>query len=320
VTLDLAIYAAFFLTTALTYAIICLGLNLQWGQTGLFNVGIAGFVALGAYASALLTTPDEPARFGGFGIPLWTGWLAGAALSGIAAFLTGAIALRLRADYLAIATFGVATTIHLVTLNAETLTGGPFGVAFIPRPFAGFETAPAVFNFANLLLLCGISAFIYIGLEQLVRSPWGRVLRAIREDEIAAVSLGKNANYFRLQSFALGGALMGLGGAIQAHFIGFIAPDNYLPILTFQIWAMLIIGGSGNNRGAIVGAIAVWGLWSATGAGLSALVPPEHQARVAALQIVIIGAVLAGVLVLRPRGILGEVRIVSRFLRRSTKG
>jgi branched-chain amino acid transport system permease protein len=113
---------------------------------------------------------------------------------------------------------------------------------------------------------------------------------------------------------------MGLGGAIQAHFIGFIAPDNYLPILTFQIWAMLIIGGSGNNRGAIVGAIAVWGLWSATGAGLSALVPPEHQARVAALQIVIIGAVLAGVLVLRPRGILGEVRIVSRFLRRSTKG
>jgi branched-chain amino acid transport system permease protein len=278
-TLDLAIYAAFFLTTALTYAIICLGLNLQWGQTGLFNVGIAGFVALGAYASALLTTPDEPARFGGFGIPLWTGWLAGAALSGIAAFLTGAIALRLRADYLAIATFGVATTIHLVTLNAETLTGGPFGVAFIPRPFAGFETAPAVFNFANLLLLCGISAFIYIGLEQLVRSPWGRVLRAIREDEIAAVSLGKNANYFRLQSFALGGALMGLGGAIQAHFIGFIAPDDYFPILTFQIWPMLIIGGSGNNRGAIVGAIAVWrdrrrtertGATGASGTGSSA--------------------------------------------------
>jgi branched-chain amino acid transport system permease protein len=235
---------------------------------------------------------------------------------GIASFLTGAIALRLRADYLAITTFGVATVIYLLALNAEGLTGGPFGIAFIPRPFAGFESRPLIFNSANLLLLLSIVAIVYLGLERLVRSPWGRVLRSIREDETAAVSLGKNANYFRLQSFALGGAIMGLGGAIQAHFIGFIAPDNYLPILTFQVWAMLIIGGSGNNRGAILGAIAVWGLWSLTGAAISALVPPEYQARAGALQIVTIGALLAGILVLRPRGILGETMIMSRFLRK----
>jgi branched-chain amino acid transport system permease protein len=315
--INLVVYAAFFLTVALSYGIICLGLNLQWGQTGLFNVGISGFVAIGAYASALLTTPDAPGRLGGFGMPFFVGWLAGAALAGLVSLLTGVVALRLRADYLAITTFGIATAIHLVALNAESLTGGPFGIGFIPRPFSGFETRPLIFNAANLLLLAGITVIVFIGLERLVRSPWGRVLRSIREDETAAVSLGKNANYFRLQAFGLGGAFMGLGGAIQAHFIGFIAPDNYLPILTFQVWAMLIIGGSGNNRGAILGSVFVWALWSASGAMISELVSPEHQARAAALQIVMIGIVLAAILVLRPRGILGEALIVSRFLRKS---
>jgi branched-chain amino acid transport system permease protein len=314
--MNFLVYAAFFLTVALSYGIICLGLNLQWGQTGLFNVGIAGFVALGAYTSALLTTPDAPGRLGGFAMPFFIGWLAGAALAGLASLLTGVVALRLRADYLAITTFGIATAIHLVTLNAETLTGGPFGIGFIPRPFAGLESRPLLFNVANLLLLSSIVTIVYIGLERLVRGPWGRVLRSIREDETAAISLGKNSNRFRLQSFALGGAIMGLGGAIQAHFIGFIAPDNYLPILTFQVWAMVIVGGSGNNLGAILGSIVVWAIWSASGAFIGALVQPEHQARAAALQIVLIGILLAAILVQRPRGILGEAMIVSRFLRK----
>lgn len=316
--LDLAIYSAFFLVTALSYGIMCLGLNLQWGQTGLFNVGVAGFVAIGAYASALVTTPDDPIRFGGFGLPVLAGWILGAVTTGIAALGVGAITLRLRADYLAIATFGGATVIHLAALNADSLTGGPFGIGFIPRPFAGLETQPAAFNFANLLLISGVIAIVFAGLERLVRSPWGRVLRAIREDETAAVSLGKNANFFRLQAFVLGSAIMGLGGAIQAHFIGFIAPDNYLPTLTFQVWAMLIIGGSGNNRGAILGAVTVWGLWTISGAALGAIVPAEHQTRVAALQIVVIGIVLAALLVIYPRGILGERTTVSRFLEKSS--
>jgi branched-chain amino acid transport system permease protein len=313
--LDLLIYAAFFLVAALSYGIMCLGLNLQWGQTGLFNVGVAGFVAIGAYTSALLTTPEAVGRIGGFGLPIWIGWLAGSAAASLAALIIGIITLRLRADYLAITTFGIAAAIQLVALNAEGLTGGPFGIGFIPRPFAGFEDRPMIFNLANLVLVTGVIAIVYTGLERLVRSPWGRVLRAIREDETAATSLGKNANLFRLQAFALGSAIIGLGGAIQAHFIGFIAPDNYLSALTFQVWAMLIIGGSGNNRGAIAGAVAVWALWSLTGAALGAFVPAEHQARVAALQIVSIGVVLAGVLVVRPRGILGEAMTVSRFLR-----
>ena len=313
--LDIIIYLAFFLAIALSYGIICLGLNLQWGQTGLFNVGVAGFVAIGAYVSALLTTPETAQRFGGFDWPIWGGWIAGALAAALASVLTGTVALRLRADYLAISTFGIATTIHLVALNAESLTGGPFGIAFIPRLFAGLESEPMKFNFLNFLFVAAISAGVYAGLEILMRSPWGRVLRAIREDEVAAVSLGKNATSFRLQAFALGGAIMGLGGALQAHLIGFIAPENYLPTLTFQVWAMLIIGGSGNNRGALLGAVAVWGLWSLSGAALSGFVPAEHQARVAALRIVLIGVVLAGVLLVRPRGILGEKILVSRFLR-----
>ena len=314
-TADLVTYGAFFLVTALSYGIICLGLNVQWGQTGLFNVGVAGFVAIGAYTSALLTTPDADGRFGGFGLPIWVGWPAAMIVSGSAAAVVGAITLRLRADYLAITTFGIATAIQLVALNAETLTGGPFGIGFIPRPFAGLEDQPLLFNLLNLALVAAVTAAIYIGLERLVRGPWGRVLRAIREDETAAVSLGKNANLFRIQAFVLGSAIMGLAGAIQAHFIGFIAPENYLSAITFQVWAMLIIGGSGNNRGALLGAVTVWALWTMTGALLGSIVPAEHQARAAALQIVIIGVVLAAMLVMRPRGILGEIRTVSRFLR-----
>ena len=126
--LDLITYGAFFLVTALSYGIICLGLNVQWGQTGLFNVGVAGFVAIGAYTSALLTTPDVVERFGGFGLPIWMGWISAALVSGLAAALIGAITLRLRADYLAITTFGIAITIHLVALNATAVTGGPFGI------------------------------------------------------------------------------------------------------------------------------------------------------------------------------------------------
>lgn len=249
---ELIAYAAFFLTMALTYAIMCLGLNVQWGQTGLFNVGVAGFVAVGAYVSALLTTPDDPNRLGGFGLPMMVGWLGGACAGALVSYLIGALTIRLRADYLAIATFGVAVTVQLAALNLEPVTGGPFGIGFIPRPFAGWAGDPLLFSLANFGLLAALVLILYLALERLMRSPWGRVLRAIREDETAARALGKNATKFRLQAFAIGGGIMGLAGAAQAHFIGFIAPDNYIPMLTFQVWAMLIVGGSGKDRKSVV--------------------------------------------------------------------
>jgi branched-chain amino acid transport system permease protein len=312
--LDLISYGAFFLTMALTFAIICLGLNVQWGQTGLFNVGVAGFVAVGAYVSALLTTPDAPGRLGGFDLPMLVGWIGGALATALVTLLVGALTIRLRADYLAIATFGVAVAVQLCLLNLEAVTGGPFGIGFIPRPFGSMAGDPLLFGLLNLAILAAVVVALYVALERLLRSPWGRVLRAIREDEAAALALGKSAVRFRLQAFTIGGAIMGLAGATQAHFIGFIAPDNYSPTLTFQVWAMLIVGGSGNNRGAILGAIVVWGIWAISASAVSAIFPPDQQARAAALQIVMIGVALCAILLLRPRGILGEVQVISRHL------
>lgn len=313
--IDLIAYGAFFLTMAFTYAIICLGLNVQWGMTGLFNVGIAAFVAVGAYTSAILTTPDTAERFGGFGLPIAVGWLGAAVVSGALSWAVGALTIRLRSDYLAIATFGVAVTVQLCMLNLQSVTGGAFGIGFIPRPFAGLQGNALLFSLANCGLMALVVLVLYLGLQHLSRSPWGRVLRAIREDEVAAQALGKRPVRFRLQAFTVGGAIMGLAGAAQAHFIGFIAPDNYMPVLTFQVWAMLIVGGSGNNRGAIAGAILVWGLWALTAAAVSAFVPPEEQARAAALQIVAIGVGLCLMLLLRPRGLFGEVSPLARLSR-----
>jgi branched-chain amino acid transport system permease protein len=307
-------YACFFLVMALINAIVCLGLNVQWGQTGLFNVGIAGFVAMGAYVSALLTTPPSDGHLGGFGLPIVVGWFAAIIASAAASAFVGALTLRLRSDYLAITTFGVAVAVQLVALNAQKLTGGAFGVAFIPRPFERLAETPALFNLANLALVAGLTLVLYLALERLALSPWGRVLRAIREDERAAKALGKNPTRFRLEAFALGGALMGLSGAIEAHFIGFIAPDDYLSSLTFQVWAMLIVGGSGNNLGAILGAVIVWALWTVSGLVISDFVPAGYEARAASLRSVAIGLLLATMIVLRPRGLIGERAMVSRHV------
>lgn len=312
--IELVSYGAFFLTLALTYAIMCLGLNVQWGQTGLFNVGVAGFVGIGAYVSALLTTPDTPDRFGGFDLPIVVGWISAAAVSALASAGLGAITLRLRSDYLAIATFGFAVVVQLAVLNLQSITGGPFGVSFIPRPFGFLASDPLAFGLTNLAVVGAVTFAVYAMLEHLMRSPWGRVLRAIREDEAAATALGKDAASFRIQAFAVGGAIMGLAGAVQGHFIGYISPEGYAPILTFQVWAMLIVGGSGNNRGAILGAIMVWAIWALSGAVIAAAVPPEQQARASALKIVMIGLGICLVLLLRPRGLLGELKTVSRHI------
>lgn len=308
----IASYASFFLAFAGIFAVIVLGLNLQWGFTGLFNVGVAGFVAIGAYVSAILTTPDHPGQIGGFALPVAVGWLGAAAASGLAGLVVGVATLRLRHDYLAIATFGIAIVIQLVALNAQWLTGGPFGLHFVPKPLEASLGAGLPFNAAYLALVAAIVALLYLGLERLLRSPWGRVLRAVREDELAAESLGKRVFAFRLQAFAIGSAIMGLGGALYAHFIGYIAPEDFLPILTFQLWTMLIVGGAGNNRGAILGAVVVWAIWAVSGGALRWVMPPDAQARGAALQVVLIGILLAAMLILRPRGLLGEETAISR--------
>ncbi|MDR6289163.1 branched-chain amino acid transport system permease protein [Inquilinus ginsengisoli] len=303
--LGLAGYLVFFLVIALNYSLVCLGLNLQWGVTGLFNVGVAGFFAIGAYATAILTGPDYASSLGGFGLPVPVGWIGAVVASGIAALVVGIPSLRLRQDYLAITTFGIAVTVQLIALNFEPLTGGAFGLGSIPRPLAGAFATPFGFNLFYLGVSILVVAGVYALLEILVRSPWGRVLRGIREDEAAAQSLGKHPFAFRLQAFVIGSMVMGLAGGMYASFVGFIAPEDFLPILTFQVWTMLVVGGSGSNKGAILGGIVVWAIWAASGALIDATVPTEMQAQAAALRIVLIGVLLSGVLVVRPKGLIG---------------
>jgi branched-chain amino acid transport system permease protein len=304
-------YLVFFLAQASIFAIVCLGLNLQWGYTGLFNIGVAGFFLVGAYTFAILCGPEYLMHLGGFDLPFLVGLVGALVASGIVAFVVGIPTLRLREDYLAIVTIGIATTLQLVALNAQELTGGSQGAASIPRPLPGLFDTVIGRNLLMLALVLVVMGLVYAGLEAMVRSPWGRVLKAIREDETAASSLGKNAFGYRLQAFVIGSSIMGLGGALYASFIGFVSPQDFQPILTFQIWTMLIVGGSGNNKGAVLGALVMWAVWTLSGSIAQQVLPASLQVKGGAAQVILIGLVLMVTLVFRPRGLIGEEAAVS---------
>ena len=309
----LASYLVFFLAQASIFAIVCLGLNLQWGYTGLFNIGVAGFFLVGAYGFALLSGPAHMGQMGGLEWPYAAGLIGATAVSGLVAFIVGIPALRLREDYLAIVTIGIAMTLQLVALNAQWLTGGSQGIGGIPRPLPDWFTTVAGRNLLMLALALAIVVIVHAALEAMVRSPWGRVLKAIREDETAASSLGKNAFGYRLQAFVIGSAIMGLGGALHASFIGYISPQDFQPIFTFQIWTMLIVGGSGNNRGAVLGALVMWAVWTLSGTVAQQLLPAGLQIKGGAAQVILIGLVLMVMLLFRPGGLIGEEASVSRI-------
>jgi branched-chain amino acid transport system permease protein len=295
-------YGPFFLSFVGIYAVVALGLNIQWGFTGLFNIGIAGFFAIGAYASAIVTTAPSPHHLGGFGLPLAAGFAAAMVLSALLAVVIGLITLRLREDYLAIASIGLAEIVRLVLKNEEWLTNGTRGITGIPRP----DTAV----FFGVIVVAVLLAYAFA--ERARRSPWGRALRAIREREIAAQAAGKDVVRFRLEAFVVGSALMGLGGALFAHFIGFIGPEAFEPMIaTFIVWVMLIVGGSGNNRGAVVGAVLVWGLYDFTGY-VATWVPPAYATQASAGRVALVGVLLIAVLLYRPDGLLPESRSVGR--------
>jgi len=308
-------YLVFFLILSLIFGIAVLGLNLQWGYTGLFNAGVAGFTAIGGYTMAILTGPSRDAVFGGFELPFVVGLIGAMIASGIGAIIVGLATLKLRHEYLAVATFGIAVTIQLVCLNWEYLTGGTLGLIGIPNPSKTWAEGPLAQNAIYLTFVVVAIGLTFLALERIVKSPWGRMLKAIREDETAAASLGKSPERVRLEAFAIGCMIMGLSGALYVAFIGYVSPWDFLPILTFQIWTMLIVGGSANNRGALLGAIIVWGVWTMTGFVIARVVPSEFQAQGGAIQAVLIGLILVVTLLIRPRGIIGEELQVSRHAR-----
>ncbi len=299
------LYLVSFLTSVGIFAVLALGLNIQWGFTGLFNVGIAGFFAVGAYTSAILTTPESSNHLGGFGLPILVGWVAAALASGVVAFLIGKVCLHLRSDYLAIGTIGIAEILRLIMKNEDWLTSGANGIDKIPSPFDGF--GPVMTQSLYLALVLGVVVIVYVASEAQIRAPWGRMMRAIRDREVAAAAMGKDIDARRLEAFILGAMIMGLAGALQAHFFKFFAPESSDPMIaTFLVWVMLILGGSGNNRGAILGALLVWAIWSATEFITQNLLPGEYAITAAYFRMFLIGFVLQVILILRPEGILPE--------------
>jgi branched-chain amino acid transport system permease protein len=286
------------------FAIAAMGLNLQFGVARLFNVGCAGFFAAGAYATAILTGPRWTEGLGGFGLPVPLGLLAAPAVAALLAALVAVLVLRLSGDYLAIATFGLATVVQIAAINAVAITGGPGGLSGIPLPFrAGACLGGEV---AWLAVCLALALVVYALLQRLDAAPWGRALRAVSEDADAAAAAGKNVARYRLQAFVIGSALTGLSGALYAHNAGFIGPHDFLPILTFQLYAMVIVGGTGRHLGTLAGTLVVWALWSGSGQLLAGLLPPLMQAKAGAIRVIVIACALLAMLLLRPAGLLPE--------------
>ena len=302
-------YLAFFIIMAGIYGIASLGLNVQWGYTGLFNVGIAASFAIGAYTSAILTTPYSQQYLGGFGAPILAGWLGGTVAAGLGAVLVGVPTLRLTGDYLAIVTLGIAGTIMLVIRNEGWLANGVWGIRDIPQPLHRL-VSPSNYVWIYMVLVLALLLGTYLFIEKCLRSPWGRTLRAIREDEIAASAIGKNVFSFKMQSLVLGSMVIGLAGALYAHFIRYVSPDTFNPIMgTFIVWIMLTVGGKGNNLGAILGAFVVWAIWVGTEFLITSL-PAALTTRAGFIRVILISVLLEFVLLKRPQGLIGERKLV----------
>jgi neutral amino acid transport system permease protein len=302
---------------AAIYALAALGLNLHFGYTGLLNFGQVGFMLVGAYGVAVTVSV--------FGGPLWLGVLVGLAASVVLAFLLGIPTLRLRADYLAIATIAAGEVLRIV-FNAgfaAPLTGGVFGLQQFANPFYAANPVPSgsygvgLLTFSDrdlwvMLVGWGGVAVATAAVFLLVRSPWGRVLRAVREDEDAARSLGKDVYGYKMQSLVLGGAIGALAGMLLAVDAQAVSPNTFNPEVTFNMYALLILGGAGTVLGPVLGSVVFWFLLSFADSALRQAVGagylPEvvSASDVGALRFALVGLLLMLLLVYRPQGVLGN--------------
>jgi branched-chain amino acid transport system permease protein len=288
-------YLLFIVTFGGVYALLAQSLNLIWGSAGMVNLGLAGFFAVGAYVSALTV------KYGGLPVPV--GLLlamAGGAFAGLVVTLS---TLKLRDDYLAIVTLGFAETVRLVALNEVWLTRGSDGISAIPRPF--FQQLGPWFPLAAALAVTGLALLVWLLMRRIEASPFGRALKAIREDPELAAFAGKDVLSFKLKAFALSAAIAGLAGAVYGHFTSYIAPDIFQPLITVYIFLAVTAGGVGRPAGAVVGAYLVIGFLEGT-RFLAEVVPGLTALQVASLREMLIGLALILVLHLRPQGLLPE--------------
>jgi branched-chain amino acid transport system permease protein len=289
------------------YTIFALGLQLNLGFTGIQNFGQVGFMAIAAYTMAILA--------GEHGWNFWLSLPTAVAVTIVFALIVGLPSLRLRADYFAIATIAFAESIRLVALNARELTNGAQGIYgfssdgwdvvsddigdFITNDI-GWSDMPDLFPlFAVTWILAILLTF---AMTRIQRTPWGRVLRAIREDEDAARALGKNAFAYKLQSLAISATLAAIAGFIFALNLKFVVPDTFVPIVTFTGYAILILGGIANYWGVAFGAVILWTVLE----GLRFMELDLSETKIAALRFIILNVTLIALLAFRPQGIAGK--------------
>jgi len=306
---------AFVAVVAGIYTILALGLQLQFGFAGLLNFGQVAFMAIGAYTMAILVVKEG-----------WSMWLAaplGVVAAGVGGVLLGLTTLRLRADYFAIVTIAFSEIVRYVATNENDLTGGSQGTIALGKvgtasqyngQWASFQTrVQHALGFsssdATMLVLVWATAIVLLTLTWLaVRTPWGRVLRAIRDDEDAAASLGKNVFAYKLQALALGAALGGVAGLFYAWEFSFFSPTDFEPLLTFFAWMILLLGGVGRVFAVPIGALVFGLIFAGTRflnfAPFSWFASDER----AYLRLIIIGAIILLLVVLRPQGLLGKRR------------
>jgi branched-chain amino acid transport system permease protein len=395
-------YTTRMLVEAAAYALIALGLNIQWGYGGLFNFGIMGFMMIGGAAVTFISYPinaefwnsDGPVmlghsllaalagwglvfgarqshRFGingkgkaalivlawivayiayrsqidpaaayiathggwvgGLGLPVVLGWIFGGVVAAIVAYIVGKVSLGLRTDYLAIATIGISEIIRALIKNMDWLTRGTLTVSPINWPLPKPEDFQAMGVEQTLSLIYGRGGFLILVLVVLAAvfflvqraygGPWGRMMRAIRDNYVAAGSMGKNVKARQLEIFVLGSVLMGIGGAILVSFTQIFDPTSYQPINhTFLIWVMIIVGGAGNNWGALFGAVFMYIVWLLSEPLAQALFAtisdwsghlgwgtiPDIESRSLQMRVFVLGLVITIALRYAPKGLIPE--------------
>ncbi len=303
----------------LAYAMAGIGLNLHFGYTGLLNFGHAAFMMFGAYGLAI--TVD-------FGGSFWLGLVMAVIAPTLLALLLGLPTLRLRTDYLAITTIAAAEGLRLLFRSSllEPLTSGVFGIQQFADPFyrlnpfdvgASYDLVGSI-GFSGRQLWVVVVGWTLVALAGLVvwlldRAPWGRVLRSIREDEDAARSLGKNVFAYKLQSLVVGGIFGGLGGMLLVISFQNVNPDIFLPLITFFVYVVVILGGPGTAFGPIIGSVIFWfvlelarGVMAgAVGAGYIPEAILSSQ-QISSVRFVLVGLMLLGLMAFRPQGIFGD--------------
>lgn len=283
------------------FGIVCLSLNLEYGFAGLANFGKVAFFLTGAYTYALLSQ---------IGLPFYLCLIASALISAIFGLLVSLPALRLRADYLAIAALAFGEILRLIMKSEKWLAGGDWGMAVSPIfPYMGSYLLYRLENI-GLVFLCLFLCFLVVQL--LTNSPYGRAIRAIREDEVAADALGKDRSRFKAQAFMLGSAMAGLAGGLYAQYLQYVLPGMFMPMVTFTVWIMVLLGGPANNWGVLLGATLVEIFDRGTNIVKDYIALPVDPSN---LQYILFGALIIIVLLFRPRGLLKESAIRTKALR-----